>query len=186
MATTDRPASFPAIGGDGEAGSGGPLDWILMRGRAGRPTQRAAQIYLAILAVGSAMAAAWLYRYFDRVGYGQTLTRAREAGGEALVIASAPFWLVMAALVGGALVFALRRPRWWALIGSFAAALAAMGVLYRAHRLLVGIERVFYEKSSYTAVYRKFAYPVLAATIAFAIVVALDVIVISRRRRGRV
>ena len=143
----------------------------------------ASQIYLAVLVIGSVGAAVWMFRFFaDRGGFAATFAAAREEGLRATLLAGAPVWLVGAVVVGLVVVFFLRRRKPWALVAAALAAPATLGALYVAHRLLLAMEDRFYDRSKYVSLYRKGAYPLVLLTALFAIALAVDVLVVARRR----
>ena len=151
--------------------------------RTTRLSWMASQLYLAALAIGSLAAAIWMFRFFaDRGGFGALFAEARAEGLRATLLVGAPIWLLGAAAVGLALVFFLHRRKLWALVAAALAAPVTLGALYAAHRLLLAMEDRFYDRSRYVALYRKGAYPLIALTALFALVLAIDVLVVARRR----
>jgi hypothetical protein len=76
----------------------------------------------------------------------------------------------------------LHRRKTWALIGAVLSAPAALAALYAAHRLLVAMEDRFYDRSKYVEMYRTGAYPLIAITAIYSILLAVDVLVVARRR----
>src|SRR5690606_41003085 len=103
-------------------------------------------------------------------------------GWKGMALVYSPILLAAAAAGGVALVALLRRPRSWALALGILSAPGALGASYLAHRVLLLAERGFYDKSRYTALYRKGAYPPLVLTAIYVAVVAVDILVLSRRR----
>jgi hypothetical protein len=143
----------------------------------------ASEVYLTLLAIGSVGAAVWMLRFFgDRGGFSAIFASARAEGLRATLLAGAPIWLIGAALVGGLVVFFLWRRKPWALVAAALAAPATLGALYFVHRLLLAMEDRFYDRSKYVALYRKAAYPLIGMTALFALALALDVLVVARRR----
>ncbi len=143
----------------------------------------ASEIYLALLVVGSVGAAVWMFRFFgDRGGFAAIFAEARAEGLRATLLAGAPVWLIGAAVVGLVVVLFLWRRKPWALVAAALSAPATLGALYVAHRLLLAMEDRFYDRSKYVAIYRKAAYPLIGLTAAFALALAIDVLVVARRR----
>lgn len=143
----------------------------------------ASQIYLGVLVLGAVAAATWMFRFFaDRGGFTAIFAEARAEGLRATILAGAPIWLIGAAAVGLVVILFLRRRRAWALLAAALAAPATLGALYLAHRLLLAMEDRFYDRSRYVSLYRKGAYPLVALTALFALALALDVLVVARRR----
>lgn len=143
----------------------------------------ASQIYLGVLVLGAVAAATWMFRFFaDRGGFTAIFAEARAEGLRATILAGAPIWLIGAAAVGLVVILFLRRRRAWALLAAALAAPATLGALYLAHRLLLAMEDRFYDRSRYVSLYRKGAYPLVALTALFALALAVDVLVVARRR----
>ena len=143
----------------------------------------ASQIYLALLVFGSIGAAVWMFRFFAQHGsYSDLFAGAREEGLRATLLVGAPIWLIGAAVVGLLVIFFLFRRKAWALVAAALAAPATLGTLYVAHRLLLAMEERFYDRSKYVALYRKGAYPLVAITAVFALLLAIDVLIVARRR----
>jgi hypothetical protein len=149
----------------------------------GRPTHVATRLYLALLSIGALTAGLWAIRFIERrVGYGEFLAKASTQGLLGKILAYAPILLLGAALIGGLLQLPFRRLRPWRLAYTLAAAPATVAALYGIHRWLRSYERGYYDRSSYTALYRLFCYPALAATAVFLVVIAIDLLVLRRRR----
>lgn len=143
----------------------------------------ASQIYLALLVLGSIGAALWMFRFFaERTSYLDLFAGARAEGLRATLLVGAPIWLIGAAVVGILVIVFLFRRKAWALVAAALAAPATLGSLYLAHRLLIAMEGRFYDRSRYVAVYRKGAYPLVAVTALFALLLAIDVLIVARRR----
>ena len=143
----------------------------------------ASQIYLALLVLGSIGAAVWMFRFFAEHGsYSDLFAGAREEGLRATLLVGAPIWLIGAAVVGLLVIVFLFRRKAWALVAAALAAPATLGTLYVAHRLLLAMEERYYDRSRYVALYRKGAYPLVAITAAFALLLAVDVLIVARRR----
>ena len=143
----------------------------------------ASQVYLALLAVGSIGAAVWIFRFFgERGGFAAIFAEARAEGLRPTLLIGAPIWLIGAAVVGVVIIIFLFRRKTWALVAAALAAPATLGALYAAHRLLVAMEERFYDRSKYVAIYRKGAYPLVVITAIFALLLAVDVLVVARRR----
>lgn len=143
----------------------------------------ASQVYLAVLVLGSVAAATWMFKFFsDRGGFAALLAEARQEGLRATLLVGAPIWLIAAAVAGLVVIVFLRRRALWALLAAALAAPATLAALYAAHRLLVAMEDRFYDRSKYVSLYRQGAYPLIAFTAAFALVLAIDVLVVARRR----
>jgi hypothetical protein len=143
----------------------------------------ASQVYLALLVIGSIGTAVWIFRFFDqRGGFTAIFAEARQEGLRATLLVGAPIWLIGAAVVGVVLVFFLQRRHGWALVAAALTAPATLGALYTAHRLLLAMEDRFYDRSKYVALYRKGAYPLVAVTALFALLLAIDVLFVARRR----
>ena len=143
----------------------------------------ASQVYLALLAVGSIGAAIWMFRFFgERGGFAAIFAEARAEGLRPTLLVGAPIWLIGAAVVGVVVIIFLFRRKTWALVAAALAAPATLGALYAAHRLLVAMEERFYDRSKYVAIYRKGAYPLVVITAIFALLLAVDVLVVARRR----
>jgi hypothetical protein len=142
-----------------------------------------AQIYLAVLVLGSLAGATWMFRFFgDRGGFAAAFAGARAEGLRATLLVGAPIWLCGAAAVGLALIVLLRRRKAWALVAAALAAPVTLAAVYCAHRLLLAMEDRFYDRSKYVSLYHKGAYPLVALTALFALALALDVLVVARRR----
>ena len=142
----------------------------------------AAEIYIALLAIGSAGAATWMFRFFsDRGDYGEIFAEAREEGLRHTLVVGAPIWLIGAAVVGLLVVIFLWRRKSWALVAAALAAPATLGVLYVADRLLRAMEGSFYRQSDYVRLYQKAAYPLVGLTALFSLLLAIDVVVVARR-----
>jgi hypothetical protein len=142
-----------------------------------------AQIYLGVLAIGAAGAATWMFRFFaSRGGFTAVFAAARAEGLRATLLVGAPIWLCGAAAVGLALVFLLRRRKAWALVIAAISAPLALAAVYAAHRLLLAMEDRFYDRSKYVSLYHEAAYPLVALTALFALLLAVDVLVVARRR----
>ena len=145
----------------------------------------ASQVYLALLAAGAALAAVWMVRFWEsRGGYTEVLSRASDVGLKVMLVAYAPILLAVGALGAIGLIIALRRPRTWALAIAILTAPGALAATYLAHRLLLDAERGFYDRSSYVAIYRKGAYPLIAITAVYFLVLGLDLLIFSRRRKA--
>ena len=143
----------------------------------------ASQVYLALLVVGSVGAAIWMFRFFgERGGFAAIFAEARAEGLRPTLLVGAPIWLIGAAVVGVVVIIFLFRRKTWALVAAALAAPATLGALYAAHRLLVAMEERFYDRSKYVAIYRKGAYPLVVITAIFALLLAVDVLVVARRR----
>ena len=143
----------------------------------------ASQVYLALLAVGSVGAAIWMFRFFgERGGFGPIFAEARAEGLRPTLLIGAPIWLIGAAVVAVVVIIFLFRRKTWALVTAALAAPATLGALYAAHRLLLAMEERFYDRSKYVALYRKGAYPLVVITAVFALLLAIDVLVVARRR----
>lgn len=141
------------------------------------------QIYLGLLVVGSVGAATWMFRFFsDRGGFAALFAEARAEGLRSMLLVGAPIWLSGAALLGLLLVFLLRRRKTWALVAAALSAPATLGAIYLAHRLLLAMEDIGYDRSKYVALYRKGAYPLVALTGLFTLALAIDVLAVTRRR----
>jgi hypothetical protein len=141
------------------------------------------QIYLAVLIVGSVAVATWIVRFFgDRGGYADAFAGARVEGLRATLVVGAPIWLAWAAAAGLLLVFLLRRRKPWALVAAALAAPVTLAAVYAANRLLLAMEDRFYDRSKYVSLYHKGAYPLVALTALFALMLALDVLVVAPRR----
>jgi ABC-type branched-subunit amino acid transport system permease subunit len=151
--------------------------------RLGRPTRIASYIYVALLSIGSIVAGGWAIRFIERrVGYEELLARAGKSGLIGYIVAYAPVALVAAGVIGVLLLLPFRRLQTWRFVAALLAAPLSMAALYGVHRWLVSYERGFYDRSSYTALYRQFCYPAIAATCVFVLVVALDLAVLRRVR----
>jgi hypothetical protein len=145
----------------------------------------ASQIYLALLVVGSIGAATWLYRFYsDRGSYPAIFAEARAEGLRTALLVGAPIWLAGAAVIGLLVVFFLRRRKAWALVAAALSAPAALGGLYAAHRLILAMDLRWHDPSKYLALYRRGAYPLVAVTALFSLALAIDVLLIARRREG--
>lgn len=143
----------------------------------------ASQIYLALLVIGSIGAAVWMFRFFgQRGGFSAIFAEARQAGLRPTLLVGAPIWLIGAAVVGAVVIVFLHLRKSWALVAAALAAPATLGALYAAHRLLLAMEERFYDRSKYVALYRKGAYPLVAITALFALLLAIDVLLVARRR----
>jgi hypothetical protein len=143
----------------------------------------AAQIYLGVLAIASAAGATWMFRFFEsRGGFAAAFAGARAEGLRATLLVGAPIWLCAAAAVGLALILLLRRRKVWALVVAALAAPVTLAAVYASHRLLLAMEDRFYDRSKYVSLYHKGAYPLVALTALFALALALDVLVVARRR----
>jgi hypothetical protein len=154
-----------------------------MSARVTRISFLASQVYLAILVIGSVGAATWMFKFFsDRGGFGEIFASARAEGLKPTLLVGSPIWLCIAAAVGLVLIFFLHRRKTWALIGAVLSAPAALAALYAAHRLLVAMEDRFYDRSKYVEMYRTGAYPLIAITAIYSILLAVDVLVVARRR----
>jgi hypothetical protein len=142
-----------------------------------------AQIYLGVLAIGAAGAAIWMFRFFEaRGGFMAAFAGARAEGLRPTLLVGAPIWLCGAAAVGLALLFLLRRRKAWALVIAAMAAPVTLAAVYAAHRLLLAMEDRFYDRSKYVSLYHKGATPLVVLTALFALVLAVDVLVVARRR----
>ncbi|HEU5056483.1 MAG TPA: hypothetical protein VFU21_08150 [Kofleriaceae bacterium] len=143
----------------------------------------ASELYLALLVVGSLAAAIWMFRFFgERGGWSAIFAEARAEGLRPTLLVGAPIWLIGAAVVGVVVILFLLRRKAWALVAAALAAPATLGALYAAHRLLLAMEERFYDRSKYVALYRKGAYPLVIVTALFALLLAIDVLVVARRR----
>jgi len=143
----------------------------------------ASQIYLALLVLGSIGAALWMFRFFAKLGsYSDLFAGARAEGLRSTLLVGAPIWLIGAAVVGLLVSVFLFRRKVWALVAAALAAPATLGALYVAHRLLLAMEERHYDRSRYVALYRKGAYPLVAVTALFALLLAIDVLIVARRR----
>jgi hypothetical protein len=142
-----------------------------------------AQIYLGVLAIGSLAAATWMFRFFEgRGGFAAAFAGARAEGLRPTLVVGAPIWLCGAAVIGLALVFLLRRRKPWALVIAALAAPLTLAAVYFVHRLLLAMEDRYYDRSKYVTLYHQGAYPLVALTALFALALALDVLVVARRR----
>lgn len=142
----------------------------------------ASQVYLGLLAVGAIGVSLWTVRFWEqRAGYLEVLARAPDGGPKVMLVAYAPILLAISAAVAVTLVVLLRRRRPWMLAVTAAAAPAALAATYAVHRLILAVEGGFYERSSYTATFRKGAYPLIAITCVYLVALAVDVFVLSRR-----
>lgn len=143
----------------------------------------ASQVYLAVLVIGSIGGAVWMFRFFDdRGGFTAIFAEARAEGLRPTLVVGAPIWLIGAAVVGLVVIVFLYRRKVWALVAAALAAPATLGGVYAAHRLLLAMEDQFYDRSKYVALYHKGAYPLVVVTTLFALLLAIDVLVVARRR----
>jgi hypothetical protein len=145
----------------------------------------ASQVYLALLAAGAGLAALWMVRFWEaRAGYLEVVTRASEGGPKLMLVAYAPILLGIGIAGAIGLAIALRKPRTWALAIAILTAPAALAATYAAHRILLAAERGFYDRSSYVDIYRKGAYPLVALSAVYFLILGLDLLVFSRRGKA--
>ncbi len=173
--------------------------------RTGPLTWRAGQMYLVLFALVAIVTAGWTYRYWSRGKsyFGQTLPRLAgrlpalvkdrvskspvEGAVEtpALVLwAFGPIAIPAIAIGSGLLLVYVRRRRPVALALTLLLAAAVVPVAYGGVRALRQIEdRHYYAKSPYVRVYHVLAVPLVAASGALWLLVAIDGLVLARRRQ---
>lgn len=151
--------------------------------RVTRLSWMSSQIYLGAMAIGSLGAALWMFRMLeDRGGFAVTFAAARAEGLRATLLVGAPVGLLAAAAAGLVLLALLRKRARWALVVAALSAPVALGAIYAGHRLLLSLEERLDGPERYARLYRGGACAAVAVIALHSLALALDVLVVARRR----